>query len=281
MRSVRPSPMLALIGAMLCVTTMAPAAEPTPARSLEDVLGQTAAVIEASVADVSYQYDDVEGPRTVATLNDIVVHMGEAFSKDTGSLELRSFGGFLPDGSEMSATHVPRLAHGERYLVFLRNTDWALSPIAFEHAFRVVKIGAARGLVDPYGRLVAGLGHHGVVPGPEIFARPQGGLDPARPERFAVWVTEAHVARALDPIELVGALRSFAEATAIWPSGAFSRAPAVNSASPWRRVATTPVAAPPSPSTDGVPACFDPSLEPKDTDATPNDAEMCIDGGAL
>ena len=89
-----------------------------------------AAVVEGHVEDVSHRYDDIEGPRTVATLSRLVVHLGSLGAVAPPSVEIRSFGGPLPDGREVLATHVPALLPGKRYLVFLRNTEWTLSPVA-------------------------------------------------------------------------------------------------------------------------------------------------------
>jgi len=266
----------AWICAMSCSST-AYAAKAWPARSLGDVLEQTAAVIEASVEDVQFRYDEIEGPRTVATLGRILVRLGRAIPEDLSTLEIRSFGGLLPDGREIAATDVPRLGLGERYVVFLRNTDWTLSPVAFGLALRVVTFGNTEALVDQSGRLVIGVSSYGVVRGPAAFARSEG-FDPTRPESFDPDVTEADFERAMDPEELAGALVAFVQATARGPSGSFSMAPTRPSAFAWWRVETSrDTSGPVETGGDDLLACFAPTTETQD--ATPNDAGVCVDDG--
>lgn len=281
MRSIRPS---ALAAALFCATIALraeSAAPPAPAHGLEDVLRQTSAVVSGRVASVSFRYDEIEGPRTVAILDTLTVHVGSLGHSSRTSIELRSFGGFLPDGREVTATHVPRLAEGERYLVFLRSTEWSLSPIAFELAFRVATAFSEEVLVDPYGRLVVGLSTRGVMRGPSLFARSDGGLDTHAPELVSTSIAPTDVERAMGPSELVAALRFFSEATGVGPSGTFFEAPALRVPGPsWRRVATSlepaPVSVPPY--VHDALACFGPSdgLE----DQSREEIAMCVDGGA-
>ncbi len=278
MRSIRPSLICAVI---VCASLWTPKARagtpPSPANTLAEVLRQTAAVIEGDVEDVSFHFDEIEGPRTVAIVTNVVLHLGSLGTSLPSSLEIRSFGGFLPDGREIAATHVPELAQGQRYFAFLRNTDWTLSPIAFGHVFRVDTVGTKRALVDAYGRLVAGVGATEIVAGPLLWVRPSGALDATTPPRLATWITEADVDRALDARELAETLRTFARATGAWPHGSFSPEPA--SAGPWRRVTTTraPAKAAAPESTDDLLACFGPPAPA--LDATPKELDVC-DGGA-
>jgi hypothetical protein len=278
MRSIRPSLIAALI---VCVSLGAHAAHaaplPSPADTLADVLRQTCAVIEGDVEDVSFKFDEVEGPRTVAIVTNVFVHLGSLGTAPPSSVEIRSFGGFLPDGREITATHVPELAPGKRYLLFLRNTEWTLSPIAFGHVFSLETVGTKRALVDAYGRLVAGVGATEIAAGPPLWTPPSGALDPSTPPRLAPWITEADVDRALDAEELADVLRDFARATGAWPRGSFSPAPV--SAGPWRRVTTTraPTPTEPAASTDGLLACFAPPIGISDT--TPKELAVCEDDG--
>ncbi|MDC3952987.1 hypothetical protein [Polyangium jinanense] len=279
MRSVRPSFIASVI---VCASLGARAAHaaplPSPVDTLADVLRQTAAVIEGDVEDVSFHFDEVEGPRTVATVKNVFVHLGSLGKSPPSSLQIRSFGGYLPDGREIVATHVPELATGKRYFLFLRNTEWTLSPIAFGHVFRLDTVGKKRALVDAYGRLVAGVGATEILPGPLLWTRPSGAVDASTPPRLSTWITEADVDRALDAVELAEALRMFARATGAWPHGSFSPAPM--SAGPWRRVTTwrapTPTESPAS--TEGLLACFDPPVGLSDTST--KELAVCEDGGA-
>ena len=277
MRSIRPSFIAPLI---VCVSLGAGAAQaaplPTPADTLAAVLRQTAAVVEGDVEDVSFHFDEVEGPRTVAIVTNLFVHLGSLGKAPPSSMEIRSFGGFLPDGREITATHVPELAPGKRYVLFLRNTEWTLSPIAFGHVFRLDTVGTKRALVDAYGRLVLGVGATQIAAGPFVWLRPNEGLDPATPERLAPWITEADVERGADAEELAEELRAFARATGAWPQGSFSPAPV--SAGPWRRVTTprAPLPTESAASTDGLLACFEPPVGLSDT--TTKELAVCEEG---
>ena len=240
------------------------AALAAPAESFTDVLRQTAAVIEGDVQDVSFRYDDVEGPRTVATMVDIVVHMGSLGSSPPRTLELRSFGGFLPDGREVIAMHVPAFSAGKRHVVFLRNTDWVLSPVAFGFVFRVEHQDTKAVIVDPFGRLVVDVDVSGSVSGAALWDRSNGALDVA---------------------EFVDHVRAFATARGVWPSGTFSMTPGVPNRA-WQFVATTAQRASDEFGTtsaqqsrgDELLGCFGPAEEAQDT--TPLGGEACSVGGA-
>ena len=240
MRSIRPRAFFLAVGFVLLEAAEARAAPPPRApESFPDVLRQTAAVVEGDVEDVSFRYDDWEGPRTVATLTNIVVHLGSIGSSVPRTLELRSFGGLLPDGREVVAMHVPAFVVGQRHVVFLRNTEWSLSPVAFGFAFRLVQQGSAEALIDPSGRLVMGVGMSGPLLGMPFDNRSEGPLDSLRPTRFVPIVAEDLVDQALDAREFMQHLRAFAKAMDAWPSGSFSMVPVVPHAL-WSFVATTP-----------------------------------------
>jgi hypothetical protein len=276
MRSIRPSSLFMAVGFMpLWSVEARAAAPPVVADSFVEVLRQTAAVIEGDVQDVSFQYDDQQGPRTVATMANIVVHVGSLGSSPPRTLELRSFGGFLPDGREVIAVHVPAFAPGKRHVVFLRNTDWVLSPVAFGFVFRVEHQGSRGAVVDPFGRLVVGVGMSGPVPGAPFWARFDGGLDPSTPIRNAPDLTTSAMERALDAVEFADHVRAFAAATDAWPRGAFSMTPAMPHRV-WQFVPTTPSALhdevgmtndPRPGEADDLLACFGPAEESTDTTA--------------
>jgi hypothetical protein len=278
MRTIRPSLASALLAGVASWPLVARGAPPpSPAHTLEQVLRQTAAVVEGHVEDVSYRYDEVEGPRTVATLSRLVVHLGSLGPALPPAVEIRSFGGRLPDGREVLATHVPALLPGKRYLVFLRNTEWTLSPIAFDQAYRIETVASVPVLVDPHGRLVMGMGARGPVPGPSFFMEPErGGLDPASAERVATWITPDVARGAMDTLEMVAGLRAFAAARDAWPSGEFSPFPVIHAPS-WSRIFVAP-APPEETSDDGdALACLD---EPGgDADVQADEMLVCMDGG--
>jgi hypothetical protein len=282
MRSIRPCPLFMAVGCMpLWAIEARAAAPPVPAETFVHVLRQTAAVIEGDVQDVSFRYDEREGPRTVATVGNIVVHVGSLGQSPPRTLELRSFGGFLPDGREVIAMHVPSFTVGKRHVVFLRNTEWTLSPVAFGFVFRVERKGAATAIVDPFGRLVAGVGLSGPIPGPFLWQRPDGGFDESTRVRETIGITESVVDRALNAAEFANHVRAFAAATDAWPHGTFMMTPTLPHRA-WQFVATTPAEF--VGTNDGEPgeeeellACFGPDEEAADT--TPFGGEMCEAGG--
>jgi len=240
LRSIRPWASFMTAGFVLFAVVEARAAPPPRApESFPVVLRQTAAVVEGDVQDISFRYDDLEGPRTVATLANIVVHLGSIGSSVPRTLELRSFGGPMPDGREVVAMHVPAFVVGQRHLVFLRNTEWSLSPVAFGFAFRLAERGSAEALIDPSGRLVIGVGVSGPLLGMAFDNRAEGTLDSLGSTRFVPIATEDEVDQALDAREFIQHLQVFAKAMDVWPSGSFSMAPMVPH-SVWSFVSTTP-----------------------------------------
>jgi hypothetical protein len=285
MRPIRPRSLFLAIGFMpLWAVEARAAAPPVAPSSFADVLRQTAAVIEGDVQDVSFRYDAQEGPRTVATMANMVVHVGSLGSSPPRTLELRSFGGPLPDGREVIAMHVPAFTVGKRHVVFLRNTEWVLSPVAFGFVFRVEQQGSAKAIVDPQGRLVMGVGMSGPIPGAAFWERADGGLDALAQIRTARDLTEGAVDHALDATEFAEHVRAFAAATDAWPRGTFSMVP-ISHHRTWNFVTTTP------PSSEGIAtasdekvgeeellACFGPREETQDT--TPLGGETCEPGGA-
>src|SRR5262245_57684441 len=76
------------------------AAEPRAVTDLASAVGQTAAVVEGTVSEVHYEFSDEDGPWTRIVLGDVQHHLGSASGK-LGKLELRQFGGLLPNGRMM------------------------------------------------------------------------------------------------------------------------------------------------------------------------------------
>lgn len=125
----------ALIGAILGISVFPITASAlTPEQSPRDVLDETAAVVEGRVTSVDYTFDVREGPRSVATLEDLTVHFG---TLDADSVELRTLGGPLPDGKVLHVSEMSRLTIGTRFIVLLQAGDWFLAPIVGLNAFRL------------------------------------------------------------------------------------------------------------------------------------------------
>ena len=151
------------------------AAQPRAVTDLASAVTQTAAVIEATVGELRNEYSDAEGPWTRVVLRDVVVHhggLGGGGSKAApppAALELWQFGGVLPNGRLMVAAELPVFSAGQRYVLFLRNTAWNVSPIVGDLALRVERVGGAEVLVTSAGQAVVGVTAAGAVLGAEVF----------------------------------------------------------------------------------------------------------------
>lgn len=127
-----------------------------PDVSREDVLcaalAQTSAVVEGTVASISYTFDEVpgEGPREVVKLIDVEVHSGGGGVLEE-PIELRLLGGYLPDGDTILVAHNPVMSVGKRYIAFLRNTSWKLSPILLDFYYRREVVQGQPLLIDQNG----------------------------------------------------------------------------------------------------------------------------------
>ena len=75
--------------------------------SIGMLLPQLYAIVRGKVTDISYDYLDCQGPRTVVKLSRIETLIGE---KVDSEIELRTFGGPLPNGNYVSASELPRFA---------------------------------------------------------------------------------------------------------------------------------------------------------------------------
>jgi hypothetical protein len=139
-------------------TRIAPGAFET----VRDLLGQTAAVVEGEVFEVRHAFEDCAGPRTHVRLRDVRSLIG---TEVPAQVELRVFGGPLPNGFWAEASGVPRFALGSRYVVFLRNTDWTYAPVLGAHAYRREVVAGKPVLVTQEGHAVTGFGEHGTEMG--------------------------------------------------------------------------------------------------------------------
>ncbi|HEX9016796.1 MAG TPA: hypothetical protein VF960_12460, partial [Chloroflexota bacterium] len=77
-------------------------------------------------------------------------------------------------GTWVSVSGIPKLALGAEYVVFLRNTDWTLSPIVGDLIFRRETEGSRELLVDPTGRAVTGWNEDGPVLSAAVVSEPVG-----------------------------------------------------------------------------------------------------------
>ena len=100
------------------------------------VLAQTAAVVRGRVTGITPVFDERpgEGPRQIVELSAVETLLG---LEQPNTLRLRVFGGQLPDGDLIEASHVPRFQIGDEYVVFLFNRSWRFAPVPLDFYFRV------------------------------------------------------------------------------------------------------------------------------------------------
>jgi hypothetical protein len=152
-------------------------AAPRAVADLASALAQTAAVVEGTVAELGGEYNDAEGPWTRVVLRDVKAHLGSA----PRQLELWQFGGFLPNGRMMVAAELPVFSKGARYVIFLRNTAWNLSPVVGLYAFRVESVDGVEALIGSDGQPLVGLDAAGPRYGAALYEpAPYGGRAAAR-----------------------------------------------------------------------------------------------------
>jgi|GEM_PF-6424178 len=142
------------------------AAEPAAAAELQSALAQTAAIVEGTVSGIFSEYTEESGPWTRYEFSDVVAHRGKA---DIGRLTFVQRGGELPDGSILMLSTNHDFVPGARYLVFLRNTNWNLSPVVGEYCFRIEAIQGRQMLISRDGSAVVGLHAEGLVRSASLF----------------------------------------------------------------------------------------------------------------
>ena len=152
------------------ISTQGALRKATAVVDLQSAIAQTAAVVEGTVTDIRHEYSDAEGPWTHVTLSGVKSHFGNA----PATVEIRHFGGPLPNGRQLVVAELPVFVQGKSYLVFLRNTEWNLSPVLGDLALRREMIGETEVLVNSDGLAITGVGPSGVEVGPALFEGPKG-----------------------------------------------------------------------------------------------------------
>ena len=127
---------------------------PTPLRDLASVVRQLNAVVLAELRDASTDFDACEGPRTILHLGNVKTLLGAAH---TDTMQLRVFGGPVPNNRYVELSESPRYTVGGRYVLFLFNTDWRFSPVISSHAFRLDTVAGSELLIAPNGHAVTGV----------------------------------------------------------------------------------------------------------------------------
>ena len=208
----------------------AAARQPAAVVDLRSTVDQTAAVVEGVVSEIRHDYSDEDGPWTRVTLSGIKTHLGQV----PASFEIRHFGGPLPNGRTVVAAELPVFVQGKRYVVFLRNTQWNLSPVVGDLALRVETLDGTEVLVDSDGRAVTGVGARGVEMGPALFEGPQ--FD-GKPSKALAGAMARLTRQPLDRAGLLRALNGSAAASGLRVAGSFRDQPAGQFK--WRAIPTS------------------------------------------
>jgi hypothetical protein len=211
------------------------------AHTLDEIVDQTAAVVEGDVSDISSTYSDSDGPWTLVTLTNTVQHFGGG---PTGSVTVRLRGGPVPNNHVLRISELPVFDKGKRYVVFLRNTSWRLSPVVGAGALRVEQVGGKEILVDTSGAPLVYVGAQGFGFSSKIVA-PRADVGTATPTETKT----ADVTGAFDRNALVQALAAHLKGNGRSITGVFFDQP-IRDGSKWNVLATQrPAGTPASKST--------------------------------
>jgi hypothetical protein len=257
-----------LFGAMLfSFLPLAAAPKPYPANSTRATLSQTAAVVEGVVSAIRSEYDSPRGPRTVAILSSLRVHLGSLGTAPT-ELRLESFGGRLPSGKTIHEAHVPLFSTGQHVVVLLRNTEWFLSPVVSNNAFSVESVAGRQIMVTGAGATLLAIDATGLVTGNIVLPMNQDGTRaPGPPSGIAPEPGAMGVA------DFIAAVRNFAAESGIAFAGVFNPSP-VSNRPVWNRF-TVSRATPPAQPVERKP-CFANSRPGADSDEAA--VKQCLEG---
>lgn len=112
---------------------------------------QSAALVEGTITNVAYTYDQFFGPREEITFSNITTHLGNYVGSE---VVIRTLRGPIPDASDnavLMPSELPHFVQERTYLLYLRNTFWFYSPVVGDHAYRVETIGTTEVLIDQVG----------------------------------------------------------------------------------------------------------------------------------
>jgi len=210
-----------------------------PVDGLQSAVNQTAAIVEGVVTDIQHDYSEQDGPWTRVILSNVRAIAGDAPS----TVEIRHFGGPLPSGALMVAAELPVFILGKEYIVFLRNTEWNVSPVVGDFALRVEKVDDAEVVVNSDGQPVTQIGGGGFEFGPALFeALDRDGTAP----KAITGSLRAIAIKPLDRERFTTSLRSTLDAQALRVTGSFLEKPAGQFNWRAQRAAQSPDAIPPA-----------------------------------
>jgi hypothetical protein len=193
--------------------------KPAAIDGFESAVRQTAAIAEGLVSEIQYEYSEEEGPWTRVVLSNVRAIAGNAPS----TVEIRQFGGPLPNGALMVAAELPVFVLGKEYIVFLRNTEWNVSPVVGDYALRVDQVDYAEVVVNSDGQPVMQVGPAGFAFGPELFEPFE--RAGAAPKSITGSLLAVNISP-LDRASFTTSLRSTLDAQALQVSGSFIGKPA-------------------------------------------------------
>jgi hypothetical protein len=92
--------------------------------------------VRGTVANITSVFEERpgEGPRQVVALSGVTTLLGQP---QPDAVNFRIFGGQLPDGDVISASHTPHYEVGGEYVAFLFNRAWRFAPVVLDYTFRV------------------------------------------------------------------------------------------------------------------------------------------------
>lgn len=118
-------------------------------RNLAEAAKQTAAIVEGTVVAVENDYSDTTDAWTKITLSDLKTHRGSVSTgAEPKTITILQRGGEAPGGVLVRVSHISNFTIGERYILFLRNTAWNMSPYVGA-PLRVAQADGKQFLVEP------------------------------------------------------------------------------------------------------------------------------------
>jgi hypothetical protein len=191
-----------------------------PADDLQSAAKQTAAVVDGIVTEIQYDYSEQDGPWTTVILSKARAIAGAA----PETIAIRQFGGPLPNGGLMVAAELPVFVRDKEYIVFLRNTEWNVSAVVGDLAFRLDTVDDTEVLVDSDGAPVLQVGAFGFELGAPLFEGPQ--RDGSAPKPVEGGLKALGGRRPLDFPSFAKSLQSNLDAQGLRIAGAFYEKPA-------------------------------------------------------
>jgi hypothetical protein len=208
----RPLCSLLLLAAILVVSSSTAATADTinAIGTPLDALASTAAIVEGTVKENAYTFDEKAGPLPLATL-------GGPINEKQGL--------FIPE--------LPLLTDDTRYLVFLTNVSWFFSPVVEHYVFRLEP--DANGnefLISPSGHVVLGLSESGLQFSDDPVIDPQ--VDLGKPTDRNPLLDPALLTGALSKDRFLALVGRFVKTVPL--QGAFIGSPATDRV--WNQIVT-------------------------------------------